>query len=135
MFWGSACRRRQSLQRRWQLRRQQGVGIGDDGAGERNVLGRGERCRTRRSYSSLLPLRSSASHRLFTAFLVHFAGGVKGTGEKKKTLEVRTQGVRARAVGMVVLLVVALNLAREMHKAQHRTQLRRLVAKHRPSLR
>jgi hypothetical protein len=40
---------------------------------------RGER---RRSSFSPSSLRSSASHCLFTAFLVHFAGGGKGTGKE-----------------------------------------------------
>ncbi len=63
------------------------------------MLGRGERCRTCRSYSSLLPLRSSASHRLFTAFLVHFASGVEGTGENSRSEDSGSEGSGSEGSG------------------------------------
>jgi hypothetical protein len=50
-----------------------------DGAGAGGEPWRGER---RRVSSSLSYLNSSASQRLFTAFLVHFAGSGEGIGEK-----------------------------------------------------
>jgi hypothetical protein len=52
----------------------------DDRAGRGGESWRGER---RRVSSSPLFLNSSASHCLFTAFLVRFAGGGDGIGEKR----------------------------------------------------
>ncbi len=57
-----------------------GVGVGLGGGGERaggGVRGGGE---TQTSSSTPSPLSSSTSHRLFTAFLVRFAGGGEGVG-------------------------------------------------------
>ncbi len=46
-----------------------------------SVEGRGDPWRGERRSVSPSPLNSSASHRLFTAFLAHFAGGGEGIGE------------------------------------------------------
>ncbi len=56
------------------------VGVGLGGGGERaggGVRGGGE---TQKSSSTPMPLSSSISHRLLTAFLVRFAGGGEGVG-------------------------------------------------------